>query len=252
MDIGTYAAVSAGLLQMKKLEVENNNLANTSTVGFKRQYVVAEQQAFEQTLSGQLGQGRYAKSDNQRVPSVGAYESYVDFSQGAIRQTGNPLDVALRTESDFFVVNTPNGRQYTRAGNFTISQNGDLVTQDGLQVVGDGGAIQLPAPGAVINQDGSIQIQGITVGRLSVVRFTDLKGLEPVAGARFRLTGGGQPQQVEPFLEPKSLEMSNVSAVTGMIDLIQTNRAFDAYTKAAQSLDTLNQAAINQVGKRVS
>ncbi len=252
MDIGTYAAVSAGLLQLKKLEVENNNLANSSTVGFKRQYVVAEQQAFEKTLSGQLGQGSFAKADNQRVPAVGAFESFVDFSQGAIRQTGNPLDVALRSENDFFVVNTPNGREYTRAGNFTISQNGDLVTQDGLQVVGDGGAIQLPGPGAVINQDGSIQIQGITVGRLGVVRFTDTKNLEPSSGARFRLKGGGQPAQVEPFIEPRSLEMSNVSAVTGMIDLIQTNRAFDAYSKAAQSLDSVNQSAINQVGKRVS
>lgn len=252
MDIGTYAAVSGGLLQMKKLEVENNNLANSSTVGFKRQFVVAEQQAFEDTLSGQLNQAKYARADNQRVPSVGAYETYIDFSQGAIRHTGNPLDVALRTESDFFMVNTPNGREYSRAGNFAISQNGELVMQDGLQVVGDGGTIQLPGPGASINQDGSIQIQGITVGRLQVARFSDLTGLEPVGGARFRLKSGPQPQQADAFVEPMSLEMSNVSAVSGMIDLIQTNRAFDAYSKAAQSLDTLNQAAITQVGKRVS
>ena len=124
--------------------------------------------------------------------------------------------------------------------------------------MGDGGAIQLPGPGASINQDGSIQIQvpgqagAITVGRLQVARFTDLRGLEPVGGTRFKLKSGGQPQIVEAFLEPKSLEMSNVSAVTGMIDLIQTNRAFDAYSKAAQSLDTLNQSAITQVGKRTS
>ncbi len=259
MDIGTYAAVSAGLLQMKKLEVENNNLANSSTIGFKRQFVVAEQQAFEDTLSSQNKPGQFARSDNQRVPGVGAFETYIDFSQGAIRHTGNPLDAAIRNANDFFIVNTPNGRQYTRAGNFAISQNGDLVTQDGLQVLGDGGAIQIPGPGAVINQDGSLQIQvpgqaqAITVGRLQVARFLDTKGLEPVGGARFKLKdGGAQPATVEAFLEPRSVEMSNVSAVTGMIDLIQTNRAFDAYSKAAQSLDTLNQSAITQVGKRTS
>jgi flagellar basal-body rod protein FlgG len=125
--------------------------------------------------------------------------------------------------------------------------------------LGDGGAIQIPGPGAVINQDGSLQIQvpgqaqAITVGRLQVARFTDTKGLEPVGGTRFKLKdGGAQPTVVEAFLEPMSVEMSNVSAVTGMIDLIQTNRAFDAYSKAAQSLDTLNQSAITQVGKRAS
>lgn len=251
MDIATYAAVSAGLLQMKKLEVENNNLANTNTVGFKRQYVISEQQPFEQTLAGQLSNSPFSKPDNQRVPSVGAFKSVVDFSQGAIRHTGNPFDVALRNASDFFVVNAPGGTQYTRAGNFAISEGGNLVTQDGLQVVGDGGAIQLSAPGAVIHQDGSIFLQGQVVGRLQVVRFSDLKGLEPVSGARFRNTGPG-PTQVDPFLQPQSLEMSNTSAVTGMIELISTNRAFDAYSKAAQTIDSLNQSAITQVGKRVS
>jgi flagellar basal body rod protein FlgG len=70
-----------------------------------------------------------------------------------------------------------------------------------------------------------------------------------VEGARFKAVGA-QPVPVEPRVEPQSLEMSNVSAITGMVDLITTNRAFDAYTKAAQSLDTLNQTAISQVGRR--
>ena len=249
MDIGTYTAVSAGLLQLKKLEVENNNLANANTVGFKRQYVVTEQRAFEDTLAGQMKPSPYSKADDQRVPSVGAYRSVVDFSQGAIRHTGNPFDVALRNANDFFVVNTPTGQQYTRAGNFTVSQNGELVTQDGMQIVGDGGAIQIAAPGASIHQDGSVQLQGAIVGRLQVVRFTDTTGLEPVAGARFKSTGPA-PAQVDAFVEPRSLEMSNTSAVSGMIELISTNRAFDAYSKAAQTIDNLNQSAITQVGKR--
>ncbi len=249
MDIGTYTAVSAGLLQMKKLEVENNNLANSNTVGFKKQYVIAEQAPFEETLAGQLGATAYGKADNSRVPAVGAFRSVIDFSQGAIRHTGNPLDVALRNDKDFFVVNGPGGPFYTRAGNFAISQTGELTTQDGLQIVGDGGAIQIAAPGAVINQDGAIQIQGANVGRLQVVRFNDLTGLEMVSATRFK-NNGPAPAQVDPFVEPRSLEMSNVSAVTGMIDLISTNRAFDAYSKAAQTIDALNQSAITQVGKR--
>jgi len=85
---------------------------------------------------------------------------------------------------------------------------------------------------------------------LQIVRFAETKGLQPVEGTRFKVVSGPQPTSVEGFVEPRALEMSNVSAVTGMIDLITTNRAFDAYTKAAQTIDSLNQAAITQVGRR--
>lgn len=257
MDIGTYAATSAGILQMKKLEVQNNNLANTNTVGFKRQYLVQEEQPFEKTYAGALNnQSQYGKLDAKRAPGVIAYESVVDFSQGAIRYTGNPLDVALRNPTDFFVINTPQGTEYTRAGNFTISQNNELITQDGMRVMGDGGALQIGLPGISINQDGSIQAQvgaglPVVVGRLQVARFTDLKGLKPTEGARFRNTGAA-PTTVDGIIEPKSVEMSNASPITGMIDLIATNRAFDAYSRAAQSIDGMNQVAITQVGKRTT
>jgi flagellar basal-body rod protein FlgG len=169
---------------------------------------------------------------------------------GAIKSTGNPLDVALRNANDFFVVNTPQGRMFTRAGNFTLDANGALVTQDGMQVQGDGGAIIAQGAGANIGADGTVRAGGNIVGRLQIVRFAETKGLQPVEGTRFKVASGPQPTPVEGFVEPRALEMSNVSAVTGMIDLITTNRAFDAYTKAAQTIDSLNQAAITQVGKR--
>ena len=119
-----------------------------------------------------------------------------------------------------------------------------------MQVQGDGGAIIAQGAGADIGADGTVRAGGNIVGRLQVVRFGDTKGLQPVEGTRFKIASGQQPAPVEGFMEPRALEMSNVSAVTGMIDLITTNRAFDAYTKAAQTIDSLNQAAITQVGKR--
>jgi flagellar basal body rod protein FlgG len=139
---------------------------------------------------------------------------------------------------------------FTRAGNFTLDANGTLVTQDGMQVQGDGGAIIAQGAGANIGADGTVRAGGNIVGRLQVVRFTETKGLQPVEGTRFKIANGPQPAPIEGFMEPRALEMSNVSAVTGMIDLITTNRAFDAYTKAAQTIDSLNQAAISQVGRR--
>jgi flagellar basal-body rod protein FlgF len=251
MDIGTYAAASLGVVQMRKLEIQNNNLANVNTVGFKRQVLVTSPEDFKDTFAKEMGaKDPYAQGDQSRVSTVNEVSTHIDFSMGAIKRTGNPLDVALRNPKDFFVVNTPQGRMFTRAGNFTLDGSGSLITQDGKQVQGDGGAIVAQGAGTNIAADGTVRSGGNIVGRLQVVRFEDTKGLEAAEGTRFRVKSGPQPATVEGFMEPSSLEMSNVSAVTGMIDLITTNRAFDAYTKAAQTLDNLNQTAINQVGKR--
>jgi len=257
MDIGTYVATSSGVLQMRKIEVQNNNLANINTVGFKGQYVVAETQGFESTLASTLDDtDPNARNDQARMPGVTGVRTQIDFSQGAIQRTNNPLDVALRNPKDFFVINTPQGPQYTRAGNFTISPTGELVTPDGYQVQGEGGVIAVPSPGVEILANGAVRsgpnaAGGVPniVGRVQVVRFEDTSKLQAVGGARFKALGV-QPVPAEPVVEPQSLEMSNVSAITGMVDLISTNRAFEAYTKAAQSLDAMNQAAITQVGRR--
>lgn len=252
MDIGWYAAASAGVYQMQKLEIQNNNLANINTIGFKRQILTSDQEKFDQTLAATVASNDpFAASDQVQVPNVTGIKAQTDFSAGPIRNTGNPFDVALKNAKDFFVVNTPEGTAYTRAGNFTLNGAGELVTQDGFQVQGDGGAVQINGPGGSISADGSIRVLGQTVGRLQVVRFENTSGLEHMAGTRFRLKAGGtQPAQVEPMVEPRAVEMSNVSAIAGMVDLITTSRAFEAYTKAATSIDALNTIAITQVGKR--
>lgn len=257
MDIGTYVSTSSGVLQMRKLEVQNHNLANINTVGFKGQFVVAESQQFDKTLASQIDEkDPFAKPDQTRLPNVVGVKTQIDFSQGPVQYTGNPLDAALRGPKDFFVINTPQGERYTRAGNFALSAAGELVTVDGYQVMGDGGAILAQAPGVSLFPDGSVRAgpnvgaQPNIVGRLRVVRFEDTSGLEATEGARFKLKGNNRPVQVDPRIEPQSLEMSNVSAINGMVDLIATNRAFEAYTKAAQTLDTMNQASITQLGRK--
>jgi flagellar basal-body rod protein FlgF len=257
MDIGTYVATSSGVLQMRKLEVQNNNIANINTVGFKGQFVVAESQSFDKTLASTVEESDpYAQPDQSRFKNVTGVKTQIDFSQGPIQYTGNPLDAALRSSKDFFVVNTPQGERYTRAGNFALSTTGELVTADGYQVMGEGGAIAAQAPGVSIFPDGSVRAganagpQANIVGRLRVVRFEDTSGLEATEGARFKLNGAAKPVQVDARVEPMSLEMSNVSAIDGMVDLITTNRAFEAYTKAAQTLDSMNQSAVTQLGHR--
>ena len=252
MDRGTYVATSGGVLQMRKLEVQNNNLANINTIGFKRQFLTAESQQFEHTFAEALGsKAPFARGDHARIRGVENVAVHTDFAPGPISFTSNPLDVALRNPRDFFVVNTPEGQQYTRAGNFTLNAAGEIVTPDGMQVIGEGGPIQIVGSRPAINADGSVTVNGQIVSRLQVAQVDDTKNLEHAGGTRFKVIAGKPAlTPVDPQIIPKSVEMSNVSPVTGMVDLIVTNRAFEAYTKAAQTIDGMNQSAITQLGKR--
>lgn len=252
MDRGTYIAASGGLAQFKKLEIVNNNLANINTVGYKREILEGEAQSFENTLANLISKNDpYAKGDSDRAQAVISIEASTDFTQGPVQTTGNPLDVALRNSNEFFAVNTPQGLQYTRAGNFTLNSEGTLVTQDGFEVQGDGGAVQLTGAGATIQSDGSILAGNKVQGVLAVYKFDDPSSLVRTGGNRFSISqGSAAPAQVTANLATKSLEMSNVSAITSVTDLMSAQRAFQMYTKAADSIDTINQAAINQIGRR--
>jgi flagellar basal-body rod protein FlgF len=252
MDRGTYVAATGGMLQMRKLEVQNNNLANINTVGFKRQFLTAQNQQFSNTFADALGnKAPFARGDHDRSPGVENVELHTDFSPGAVSFTSNPLDVALRNPKDFFVINTPDGPQYTRAGNFTLSANSELVTPDGMQVMGDGGPLQIVGGKPAINADGSVTVNGQIIARLQIAQVDDTKNLVQAGANRFKVAAGRPaPTQVEPQVIPKSLEMSNVSAVTGMVDLIVTSRAFEAYTKAAQTIDGMNQTATTTLGRK--
>jgi len=249
MDRGMYAAASAGLLQFRKLDVVNNNLANANTAGFKKQLVIGEVQSFDNTLAKLVeGQDPYARGDHDRSAGVVNIQTVTDFSAGSIQSTGNPLDVALQNPNDFFVINTPEGNQYTRAGNFTLNGDSQLVTVDGYSVVGEGAEITTNGPGASIAPDGSVRVNGEEVGRLSVVRFEDTSLLERVGSSRFALADGAPaPQGVPADVIPQSLEMSNVSAISSIVDLITANRAFGMYTKSAQTIDEMNNTAISKV-----
>jgi flagellar basal body rod protein FlgG len=251
MDRGSYAAASGGLLQLRKLDVVNNNLANVNTAGFKKQMLAGDVQTFDQTFASLVQQqDPFAKGDHERTPATINVRTVTDFSPGPIKNTGSEFDVALRNPNDFFVVNTPGGQQYTRAGNFALNPDGDVVTADGFPVVGDGGAITVSGPGVTFAENGAVRVGREEIGKLQVVRIENPGALERVGATRFVLPAGqAQPAAVEPDLVTQSLEMSNVSAITSIIDLIGTNRGFELYTKSAQTIDTMNQTAISQVGR---
>ena len=134
MNEGIFVAASGGMKQQRKLEVLSNNLANVNTPGFKK-----DQMAFEEVLppfnkimnSGVIQTG-YSRSDiTSNIASYVAISGFTtDFSQGVMTNTGNSFDLALEGEG-FFAVGTEQGIRYTRIGNFTLDEQGQIVNKQG-------------------------------------------------------------------------------------------------------------------------
>lgn len=251
MERGSYVAASGGLLQLRKLEIVNNNMANSNTPGFKRQMLIGDVQTFDQTLASAIVKNDpFAKPDHDRNPGTINVRAVTDFSQGPIKNTGNPLDVALRNPDEFFVVEGPEGPLYTRAGNFTLNREGQLVTPDGLPVVGDGGSITVSGAGARIESNGDVRVEEGVVGRLQVVRFSDPQQLERVGASRFKVAANTSgPAGVDNLsVVSNALEMSNVSVISGVIDIISAQRGFQFYAKSSETIDQMNQVAISRLG----
>ncbi len=248
MDRGIYTATSGGLLNARRLEAIANNLANVSTVGFKAERLVSRQQDFGDTLAATIpGIPARSEGDFDRTPGVVHVASMTDFSVGPIAQTGNPLNVALAKDNQFFVVATPDGDQYTRAGNFTLTSDGVLVTPDGQPVTGDGGPLSLPPGQTQISASGAVSVNGQVIGRLRVVQFSDLTQLERVEGVRFRAAQGAEPENVPADLVPQAVEMPNVSAIDAMVDMISAQRAFEAYQKTVRTVDEMNERVVRNI-----
>ena len=241
--------VAAALLRQRHLEIATNNLANASTVGFK-----AERPYFDLYREAQSPDELRPLGDDLVRQSRWAGTN-VDYKGGKIQHTTNPLDLSL-VGPGFFVLQSPQGPRYTRAGQFTLSVNREIVSQDGWPVLGEGGApIRVPAGGEgekiVIGLTGEVRMGDRPVGRFQVVDFPQPYRLFKQHGASFstvdaRETGAAvaNPQMVQ-----GTLELSYVSPISEMVALIETARLYEAYQKVFQSFDSMSDRAVNDLGR---
>ena len=244
MDRGIYTAASGGLYETKRLDIVANNIANVNTVGFKAQRLVGRQEEFSDTLASIIGTPPRAAADQERAPGVTGIQTLTDFSAGPVSHTGNPLNVALTEADTFFVINTPNGEEYTRAGNFTLNAEGSIVTPDGFPVIGEGGPITIADGMPSITSNGTVMANGQQVGRIRTVKFEDTSVLQRKDGARFVATGGAQGAAVEAAMVPQSVEMPNVNVVESIVEMIAAQKSFEAYSKTVETIDDLNTSSL--------
>ena len=230
----------------RELDVVANNIANINTSGFK-----ADGSLFEEYLSSS------ARSDQNsgRISFVRDRGTWHDMSAGPIEQTGNPLNVAI-DGSAFLSVQTTRGERYTRNGALQINAQGELVTSEGDQVLGDAGPIVFqPTDNSVtIGQDGTITVrQGNAKtdslrGNLRLVSFTDASQLQKDGSSTFATINGAQPQPAKGSrVIQGSLEKSNVRGVLEMSRMIELTRAYTQMATLLQQQSDLHKTAIQQL-----
>lgn len=267
MDSGFYAAVNGAKRIDLRLDVLANNLANANTTGFKEDRVSFDSYLTDvgperfplpnDSFMGLRGPGDvpfpYSNpaSNAYRMTYPKATETVMDTSQGALQETGNSLDVAIEGEG-YFVLETPEGRRYTRDGSFETNAVGELVNHEGFRVLGDGDAPLLIGNRPVtIARDGTISnVEGGNLGRLQRV------GLPPEQMTKAGKNLFSAPQEAEQAVENNVggiaqgyLEGSNVSAVVTMTRMIESHRAFNNYMQMIRALDDLDNKAANDVGR---
>lgn len=241
-----YTAALGMLPQQTKLEILSNNIANISTVGFKGigsfQHALIEAQKNLRNVPGQ------AEAEDIELGK------YINFQQGSIVKTGNPLDLTI-DGNGFFLVADNDGMQYlTRAGQFTLDSEGYLRTLDGKYVIGSSGPILLRETLAGsdgeehanlqsiirINQNGEIYIGNRYIDTLSIIQVENPQSLEhigashlkPTVETQFTIRDESQYRILQGYLE-----QSNVSLVDEMVNLIALQRLYELGQKTIRTND---------------
>jgi flagellar basal-body rod protein FlgF len=271
-----WVPLSGQIAQQRKVDTIANNVANANTPGFKKdklafkEYLTALDKGIEDI---DIPNKEWAPEDfyhtygaqNSKVVVDG---SYTIHQQGELIPTKNPLDLGLNGKG-FFEVLGPNGVRFTRKGNFTISKDGELVTEQGFKVLSEtnqapntqGGVasapinpesrtIKIPDGKVVFSNDGEIFTNGVSVGKVSVVEFKDVHALKKEGSSLYINNKVDNFQsEIKTAVYQGFLEQSNVNAVHEMSELIKAHRHFESIQKAINAYDNISGRAVNDIAK---
>lgn len=281
---GLYTAYTGMLNEQHRMDVLANNLANSTTNGFKKEGTTS--QAFDTVLAYKikdlsepgnlprpLARNRAVDENELNNPNNEDYlerrvrrtglnlgvkigENYVDYSEGPIKETGNQFDLAI-SDRGFFAVEYTNkagetSTKYTRDGNFTMDLQGNLVTQDGDFVLDENGRhirmeTELPVS---IDRNGNITQDGAFVATIGLTDFEDYNYLERFGENYFQpIEGAVETEEVESQIYAGYLEMSNISVVTEMVNMITLQRQYESNQKVITTYDDTLDQAVSQLGR---
>lgn len=251
---GLYTAYTGMLNEQYRMDIMSNNLANANTTGYKKEGSTS--QAYSDVMAVKIKD----LSENPNVPqrlgnmSLGVKigETYTDFTQGSLRDTGNTFDLSIGGEG-FFNIEFKNkagevSTKYTRNGEFMLTKEGYLVTKDGDYVLGKNGRIQLSttAGNTLVERDGKIYQDGNLVAELKVTEFEDNNFLTHYGETMWDAKEGAIGKDVEDASVYQGyLEMSNTSVVKEMVNMITISRQYESNQKMITTLDTTLEKSVN-------
>lgn len=222
-------------LNDKKISSLANNLANLNSTGYKREI------PFEQIIVN--------NSDEMRTRRM------IDFKQGELEQTNNPLDLAIQGDA-FFVIENPDGEMlFTRNGKFKLSEEGYIIDHMGNHLQGEGGSLVLQEDfwnqnqTININQDGEVYVGNNYIDKVKLVKVEDNNNLLRVGNSNFRLNEGyfddiekGEAQLLQGYLES-----SNINPIIEMEEMIRISKNYESAQKMIQYIDEIMGKA-NEIG----
>jgi flagellar basal-body rod protein FlgG len=220
-----------------RLDILANNLANADTPGFKADLITIDpSDAFPDDMSAP-------------VPGAGIVRpgrAGLDASSGVARHTGNPMEMAI-VGSGLFVVETPQGERYTRAGSFARDGNGFLATSDGFRVLSTAGPVRVPEGGLQVDAGG--QVSG--GGTLRIVAGPDATGFTKVGANLYAVAEGATPpaDQAGATVLQGHLEASNVNVVHTMVTMLATLRTYETCQRMVQAIDQTAGQAAGELGR---
>lgn len=254
---GLYTAYTGMINEQHRMDTLTNNLANADTVGFKKEG--ATSQAFGDLLAVKIKDASVGLKNAQPLgfvnPGVKIGENYTDFTQGSFRITDNTYDLAISGEG-FFAIEFTNkagetSTMYTRAGQFTLTREGFLVTEDGDYVLDtQNRRIQVDTLlESAIDRDGTIYQNGVAVATIQIADFEDYNYLEKYGETYYRPIEGATLIAGSAEVYSGYLEMANVQIVSEMVNLIALTRAYESNQKIIQTYDSSLEIAVTQLGK---
>ncbi len=229
MQLGFYISGVAGQMAQSKLDNISNNLANANTTGFLEDRI-----AFSSFLSNKMGSEGAPDKTSSAFPSVN--RQYISTQAGMIRHTGSDFDFAIRGNAYFRVRMNDGSEALTRAGNFKLNADGNLLTQGNLPVLDQSGSpILLPTGNVIATQDGTIYVNGAVVANLGLSMIKDERQIQKMAGVLIRTPASNITKADNTVsVVHRSVEDSNVNSIKAMAQMIDTMRAYQSMMKVVE------------------
>ncbi len=251
-----YTGWTGMYTEQKRLDVISNNLANATTVGYKKEGVT--NQSFDDVMAVKIRDGSegWMKREIGNM-SLGSKigEVYTDYGQGNLRETANTYDLAFDGPG-FFVVNVTDRtgathESLTRAGSYHITSDGYIVDVDGNHLQSESGDLQVSvdAGKVVIDTDGSVYEDGVLTDKLIIKDYEDYNYLKKFGDTYYRAVSGAAEKDAVGDVRQGYTEQSNVNVVNEMVNMIAITRAYEAGQKVIKSVDSTIELAVSSVGK---